>query len=70
MYLVHKKSKDVFVEILEEIKWGTVVRWWNLSQTGEAFLTGANPSLIQKDENWTVFNPDKPETHPGRRQDV
>lgn len=79
IYMVHDRFKDVFVEILKTPYRGpkykkVKVLWWNVSCTGEPYCISRIPETItiQNEDwfSWKYFDPSKPETHPGRRQNV
>lgn len=71
-FLVHESFMDVFIEVQRVIyrKGYTElhITWWNLGFTGTPWEIDRGRIEIQ-DKNldeWKYFDPDKPETHPGR----
>lgn len=76
MFLVHDKFKDVFIEVLQTKGHRTLIRWWNIGFSGNPWQVPVKQSKFYTQEKQWVdsaslvvmrpFNPNKPETHPGR----
>jgi hypothetical protein len=80
MFLVHDKFKDVFIEVVRTNEAGdrTQIRWWNVGCPGgrQWVLPVKKTRDYYQFDQWVEtkkligmreFDPDKPETHPGRK---
>ncbi len=72
-FMVHDKAMDVFIEVLSDYKLPSYrkvkVSWWNLGFSGQPWELFTQRIEIQDRDwlQWKYFNPNQPDTHPGRK---